>query len=195
MNDETQTVDDFGILLPPNARIRALTFDDGHGFLRIGLADGGTERVAQRDQVRALHGARIRHEVILRGPKQKRDKDAIHFGASETTGRQGSRVVLPRGFSPRDAATQAEELHYALAMRVDGVRELWYLLAASFNFRQALADAATYSTDLNLRALVRRLADFAPQAVQDSFFTAVVKGFPLPPPLVSLKEFFEIVSR
>ena len=80
-------------------------------------------------------------------------------------------------------------------MRVDNVGELWYLLADSFNFRYTLGKDAAYVTEFNVRTLVKRLAAFAPHAVQDSFFAAILGGLPLPPPVESLVEFFRIVAR
>jgi hypothetical protein len=80
-------------------------------------------------------------------------------------------------------------------MRIDGIDPLWYIMAASFNFRKALGPLATYSTELNVREFVKRFATFAPQAVEDSFFTAITKTLPLPPPVDTLIEFFRIVAR
>lgn len=188
MPDDYLQSHDFDVALPPNARIGALSFDEARKTLRVVLTDGGAERGAPVDSIRAFYGARIRHEILTHRPKQKRSKELLRFGASPPSTGAGGR------FS-RETAVAAEELHYALALRVDGVGELWYLLAASFNFRKTLGDESTYSTDINFRTLVRRLCNFAPQAVQDSFFTAVLKGLPLPPPVESLREFFKIASR
>ena len=162
----------FSIELPPNARIDAMTFDDAQRALHVTLEGETQPRVVGADRLRALHGARIRHSIVKRAPSGI---------MSKATG--------------KETVVHDEELHYALALRVDGIAELWYLLASSFNFRKALGPLATYSTELNFREMTKRLAAIAPHAVQDSFFTATTQGMQVPPPVDSLFEFFRIVSR
>ncbi len=188
----TQPGDDFGVSMPPNARIGTLVFEAAARRMRVQLADGGEERLVADEDVRALYGARIRHVSVTRVPP-KAQGVALSPTALKATGRLPQSVLDPG----RRGGTEivSEELYYAIAMRIEKLPELWYLNASSFNFRKALADAATYSTELNLREFVRRLSQFAPDAVRDGFFTALLQGSPLPPPLDSLLEFFRLVAR
>lgn len=178
--------EEFGIKLPPNARLSGIAFDDAAHRLRVSFADGGADREVQTDQIVALHGARIRHESVTVSPK----KFATPVVSPESLG-GGKRLVSSSG----DVVQTNEELFFALALRVSGIGELWYLVANSFNFRKALGADATYSTEINFRALVRRLAAAAPRATQDSFFTAILGGLPLPPPVLSLIDFFKTVGK
>jgi len=184
--------EEFGIAMPPNARIGTLLFEDSQHQLRVQLADGGDERLVPAETVRALYGARIRHVSVTRTPP-KAQGIALSSTALLATGRLPHATLDPsrRG----DTTVHGEELYYALAMRLERLPELWYLNATSFNFRKALGNSATYSTELNLREFIRRLSKFAPDAVRDGFFTAVLQGSPLPPPVDSLLEFFRLVSR
>src|ERR1700694_1323636 len=184
--------EEFGIAMPPNARIGTLLFEDSQHQLRVQLADGGDERLVPAETVRALYGARIRHVSVTRTPP-KAQGIALSSTALLATGRLPHATLDPsrRG----DTTVHGEELYYALAMRLERLPELWYLNATSFNFRHALGTSATYSTELNLREFIRRLSKFAPDAVRDGFFTAVLQGSPLPPPVDSLLEFFPVVSR
>lgn len=192
--DEQISVDqeEYDVLLPPNARIGTLTFDAPRRAIHVQLADGGDERIVQSEDVRAFYGARIRHVVVTRGP-QKAQGIALSSTALQATAKLPSTMLDPsrRG----DMAVQTDELYYALAVRIEKLPELWYLNVNSFNFRKALGDAATYSTETNMREFIRRLCKFAPDAVRDGFFTAVLQGSPLPPPVDSLLEFFRLVSR
>jgi hypothetical protein len=139
-----------------------------------------------------LYGARIRHVSVTRVPPRSQGA-ALSSTALMATGRL-PRSMLDPGQRDGTEVTN-EELYYAIAMRIDKLPELWYLNATSFNFRKVLGESATYSTELNLKEFVRRLAGFAPDAVRDGFFTAILQGSPLPPPLESLLEFFRLVSR
>lgn len=179
-------------MLPPNARIKSIVFDQVARALRISLADGDAQRISPADAIRALHGARIRRETVTQLPPKARGPALSSIALTATT---GIPVGLGALFGKKTNAVSEESLHYALAMRVDGVGELWYLLADSFNFRYTLGRDAAYVTEFNVRTLVKRLAAFSPQAVQDSFFAAVIGGLALPPPIDSLLEFFRIVTR
>jgi hypothetical protein len=187
-----QEEDEFGVSMPPNARIGTLVFEVPQRQMRIQLADGGDERLVMADELRALYGARIRHVSVTRVAPRAQGV-ALSSTALNATGRLPRASLDP---SQRDGTeVVSEELYYAIALRIDKLPELWYLNASSFNFRKALGDSATYSTELNLKEFVRRLARLAPDAVRDGFFTAVLQGSPLPPPLDSLLEFFRLVSR
>jgi hypothetical protein len=190
MTDEpakTPPSDEFGIKLPPNARVAGLQFDDGANIMRVSFSDGGEHQVKPEDLI-ALHGGRIRHEQVVSSPGKI--SGAQVFVAETVAGSTGA----ARRSAGEIVATK-EDLHFALAMRAAGVGELWYLLADSFNFRKALGPDAGYSTEINLRALVRRLAAFAPRATQDGFFAAVLGGSQLPPPVDSLLEFMKTVGK
>lgn len=184
--------EEFGVSMPPNARIGTLVFEMPERRIRVQLADGGDDRLVPAEELRALYGARIRHVSVRRGPAKSQGV-ALSSTALMATG-QLPRAVLDPGQRGGTEVT-SEDLYYAIALRIDKLPELWYLNASSFNFRKALGDAATYSTELNLKEFVRRLARFAPDAVRDGFFTAILQASPLPPPLDSLLEFFRLVSR
>lgn len=175
--------------LPPNARFEAISFDEAPNRLRITLRGENTERVVDPVGVAALFGARIRHTSQSLATKGKQ----VNVGATVALAAIGLPMVVGKK-SGQEKPAAGEELKFALAMRVDGVDDVWYLIAESFNFRKALGAAATYSLETNLRAFVKRLASFVPSAVQDSFFTAMIAGSPLPPPLDSLFEFLRAAS-
>lgn len=187
-----ETVDEFGVSMPPNARIGTLVFDAAQHRLRVQLADGGDERLVAAEELRALYGARIRHVSVTRVAPRAQGA-ALSSTALKATGHLPRAALDPSQRGGTEVTS--EELYYALALRIDKLPELWYLNASSFNFRKALGDDATYSTELNLKEFVRRLARFAPDAVRDGFFTAVLQSSPLPPPVDSLLEFFRLVSR
>jgi hypothetical protein len=177
-------------ILPANARIDTLLFDDRLGAISVTLRGEAVERRVEVTSVAALFGARIRHEslsIVSSGG------GGISFGKLAFTAATGIPVGVKKG-GPKEKPTAGEELLYALAMRVDKVPELWYLLGTSFNFKKALGPDATYAGETNLRLFVKRLAEFAPRAVQDSFFAAMLGGTPLPPPMESLLEFFRASS-
>ncbi|HXM19242.1 MAG TPA: hypothetical protein VN934_10615 [Candidatus Tumulicola sp.] len=183
---------EFEVVLPPNARIAGLRFEDAARTLHVAFEDGGVDRTLDGDGVRALHGARIRHETITTLPQRSIGGEAMTAVALAAQTRKPPRQRL---FEVREGFQHSEDLHFALAIRAAGIGQLMYLLASSFNFRKTLGADATYTTETNVRALVRKLAGFAPQAVQDSFFAAVLKGMALPPPVESLVEFFRTASR
>ncbi|HXN08832.1 MAG TPA: hypothetical protein VN860_04145 [Candidatus Acidoferrales bacterium] len=187
-----QEEDEFGVSMPPNARIGSLVFEIPDHRLRIQLADGGDERLVAAEELRALYGARIRHVSVTRVAPRAQGV-ALSSTALNATGRLPHATLDPS--QRHGTEITSEDLYYAIALRIDKLPELWYLNASSFNFRKTLGDSATYSTELNLKEFVKRLARFAPDAVRDGFFTAVLQVSPLPPPLDSLLEFFRLVSR
>ncbi len=164
---------DFGISFPANARIASFEF--GAGDLHVHLDDGGSERIVSPSAVAAIHGASIRREAMHPAPL-----DTPSF-VERALGKEG--VVV------------SEDLQYVIALRISSVGELWYLVADTFNFRKSLGDEGGFVLDRNLRALLRKLTAFAPQAVLDGFVTALLADLPLPPPLNSLMEFFRVVAR
>lgn len=195
MTDEPQThveEDDFGVTMPPNARIGTLSFETNDHTVHVALADGGEERIVNAEDLRSFFGARIRHVSVAHVPP-KAQGIALTETSLRATGGLPQSALNPSQRAGTDVVR--EDLNYAVAIRVEKLPELWYLNASSFNFRKALGENATYSTEINLRALIRRLSQFAPDAVRDGFFTAVLQNSPLPPPLESLLEFFRLVAR
>ena len=170
--------------LPPNARIDALTFDGAS--VTVALRTEAAPRGVAAADVVGLFGARIRHEtstLVTSG-------GGINFGKIAITAATG----IPVGVTnerPKQTEVTGELLHHAFALRVRDVAEVWYLLASSFNFRKALAAEATYSTELNVRQFVKKLAAFASGAKQDAYVAAICAGSALPPPLDSLRDFLK----
>jgi hypothetical protein len=195
--DQTQQLEEepaFGLQLPPNARVKTITFDDAQRQIHVMLDGAEAEQIVPVDRIRSLYGARIRHESLT----QYRSLTAAGTASiafSAVAGMATMGVPLAPKVNKNDVTVANEELLFVFGMRIDGIDALWYIMAASFNFRKALGPLATYSTELNVREFVKRFASFAPQAVEDSFFTAITKTLPLPPPVETLIEFFRIVAR
>lgn len=184
----TDAADTTASPLPANARIDTITFDPGAKALDISLRSETQPRRVSADTVKALFGARIRHQSVTFQSGGK----SINAGKLAVTVATGIPVGLTSG--SKAASVVGEELHHALALRVDGVAEVWYLLAQSFNFRKALGPDALYSTELNLRAFIKRLAEFVPNAARDAYFIAAVDRKDLPLPVESLFEFLRTAS-
>ena len=174
---------------PGNLRIEVLTFDPDAGTMHVTLRGVDGVRDVGPASVAALFGARIRHDSVT----PVVGKGGISFGKLAVTMATGIPVGITKGGS-KEKAVVGQELVHALALRVTGIADVWYLLAASFNFRKALGPDATYATDMNLRAFVKRLAAFAPSAKRDPYVSAIVEGGQLPPPLESLLEFLRIAA-
>lgn len=191
--DQTQQISEepsFGLNLPPNARVKMLTFDDQKRQIRVTLEGVDEEQVIPVERIRSLYGARIRHESLTQYKSINQAHASVAFVTMATTG-----VAITPKVNKNEVTVANEELVFVFGMRIDGIDPLWYIMAASFNFRKALGPLSTFSTELNVREFVRRFASFAPQAVEDSFFTAITKTLPLPPPVDALIDFFRIVAR
>lgn len=183
-------VSEFGVQLPPNQRIKTLLFDDDNRCIRVTLDEDETEVSVPVERIRALHGARVRHESVAQFKELNPAATAsVAFAAA------ASMVPIRKNVTKNAVTVTSEELMYVFAVRVDGVDALWYIMAASFNFRKALGPLSTYSTELNVKEFVKRFASFAPHAVCDAFFTGVTKSLPLPPPVDTLIEFFRVAAR
>lgn len=170
---------------PPNARIAALRFEPG--MLVVELPDQGERRVSP-DQVVGLFGAGIvRQSTQVVTEKKKRNPLAGMAMAAA-----GVPPILPGKTVTRSVDSQ--EVHHALALRVRGVPETWYLLASSFNFRKPLGPDAGYSAALNLKAFVRRLAEHCPEAPRDRYFEAALGQAGEPQPVDSLLTFLRTVA-
>ena len=176
---------------PPNARIDLLTFDDGARALSISLRGGEGSRDVGAGAVSALLGARIRHEQITVIKDASRTLD---YGTLAASAAIGVPVMMSKSTN-KETASINEHLDHVLALRVDGVSEVWYLLAQSFNFRKALGPDAGYSSELNLRTFLKRLAAFAPNAAKDAYMTAMIDRRDLPPPVDSLIDFLRTASK
>jgi len=137
--------DEFGVSMPPNARIGTLVFEIPERRVRVQLADGGDERVIAAEELRALYGARIRHVTVTRVPPKSQGV-ALSSTALKATGRLPHSTLDPSQRHGTEVVN--EDLYYAIALRIDKLPELWYLNASSFNFRKTLGDSATYSTEL-----------------------------------------------
>jgi len=170
--------------LPPNARIDAVTFDADGKSMRVKLRGTDEDRAVAAEAIAGLFGGRIRHDTVT----TTAGSGGISFGKVAMTMATGIPVGITKG-GPKEKSVVGQELHHAVALRVTGVPEVWYLLAASFNFRKALGAEATYSSETNLRLFVKRLAAFAPQAPRNDYVTAMATNAPLPDPLASLLEF------
>jgi len=176
---------------PPNARIEFLMFDDGAHALSIGLRGAEGSRAVEAGSIAALFGARIRHEQTMTGKANAR---TVNIGILAATTAIGMPLITSKPAS-KEVASVDEHLHHALALRVEGVPEVWYLLAQSFNFRKALGPDAGYSSELNLRTFLKRLAAFAPTAAKDAYLTAMIDRKDLPPPVDSLIDFLRTASK
>jgi hypothetical protein len=175
--------DDSGF--PVNARIETLTFDDRANALLVTLKGDDAARQVPASSVKGLFGGRISHASVT---TISGGGGGISFGKIAMTAATGIPMGITKG-GPKEKAVVGQDLHHALALRVAGLADVWYLLAASFNFRKALGPETTYSSEMNLRLFVKRLAAFAPEAARDAYFTAIVAGTDLPGPLDSLLEF------
>ena len=176
---------------PPNARIDLLTFDDDAPALSISLRGGEGARSVASGSIAALFGGRIRHEQVVVIKDASRTLD---YGTLAATAAIGVPVMRSKSNSKETTAI-SEHLHHVVALRIQGVPEIWYLLAQSFNFRKALGPDAGYSSELNLRAFLRRLAAFAPDAPKDAYFGAMIDRKELPPPVDSLIDFLRTASK
>ena len=162
----TPPVPDYKDTIRPHARNTGLRLEEGQLFISL---DEAPEITVPFEQVRALHGARIRHDsysVTVPGAMQPDES-----GALDLVHREHDPVVL--------------------AMRADGVKEIWYLQSEAFNYRKALGRDAGFTTRENLDRLVHVLADRLAGATKDAFFRAWLTKAPLPPPEVSLLDFFK----
>jgi hypothetical protein len=176
---------------PPNARIDILTFDDGAKTLSVSLRGGDGSRSVDPPSITRLFGARIRHEQTTVLKDAARTLDIGTLAATTALG-----MPMVRQKKGPDNTVVSEHLQHALALRVEGVPEVWYLLAQSFNFRKALGPDAGYSTELNLRAFVKRLAEFAPGAAKDAYFEILTSGGKdLPAPVETLIDFLKTASK
>lgn len=176
---------------PPNSRIDLLTFDDDARALSISLRGGEGSQTIEAGAVSALIGARIRHEQVTVIKDASRTLD---YGTLAATAAIGIPVMTSKS-SKKETASTNQHLDHALALRINGVPEVWYLLAQSFNFRKALGPDAGYSSELNLRAFLKRLAAFAPGATKDAYMAAMIDRKDLPPPVDSLIDFLRTASK
>ena len=176
---------------PPNARIDLLTFDDEAKRLLVSLRGGDGSRSVDASSIAALFGARIRHEQTTVIKDASRTLD---IGTLAATTAMGMPMVMQK--KAGDSTVVSEHLQHALALRIEGVPEVWYLLAQSFNFRKALGPDAGYSSEINLRAFVKRLAGFAAGAAKDKYVDVMTSGGKgLPPPLETLIDFLKTASK
>lgn len=170
---------------PPNNRLITITFIENEKILSIELDDGTTEKILT-DDIMSLHGARIRRESV-RLSAEKKGGSMMGKMALLSVGVP----VNPLPGKSKNTTIKSEELQYVLGMRVKNKKELWYLMATSFNFRKALGADAAYSLDINIKAFLQKLCNFCPQAKHDQFFEAARTKTALPEPVSSLMEFMK----
>lgn len=171
-------IDKFSVDLPPHDRLAALEFraDLLHAYFT-----DGREKVIAADSIMSLSGARIRNDIPVPTDHPNLPNRMTWIVQADAVSSTPSDDAVSRG---------AEEFNFVVMVRVLGMAALWFLVAESFNFRKTLGADAGYSTEINLRELMRRLAACSPDAMRDKFFEAVLGGLPFPPPLNSLVEFF-----
>ena len=107
---------------------------------------------------------------------------ALASATTATRSRWGGNVVEPG----LDEGTVVDMVHrehdpVVLAMRIEGVKEIWYLHAEAFNYRKTLGSEAGYTSKENLDKLVHLLAVQLPDAHRDTFIEAWLDKRPLPP--------------
>jgi hypothetical protein len=171
--DVSDDASEFAISFPANARLASVRFAGTE--LHVTFEDGGSERIVSSPQISALHGASIRRVITL----------------PDLT----ARSTIVDKVMGNDNVEVSEEMQWVVAIRSTTVGEVWYLMADTFNFRQSLGDDAGLVLAGNLRTFIRRLAAFAPLAVQDAFVAAMIGELPLPPPVDSLMDFLRTASK
>jgi len=170
---------------PPNNRLMAVVFIENEKTLSIELDDGSTHKIPV-DDVISIYGARIRRESV-RLSTEKKGGSIMGKMALLSVGVP----VNPLSGKSKNKTIKSEELQYVLGMRVKNKKELWYLMASSFNFRKSLGAGAAYSLDINLKAFIQKLGNFCPQVKKDQFFEAFLTKTALPEPVDSLMEFMK----
>jgi hypothetical protein len=172
--------------MPAHARLATILLQPDPHALAVGFSDGG-ERIIDSTAIAALCGASIRTEMI----SLEAEHHTVHGLIIDST-------MYPRGsmrtWRYTGPALSSEGATLVFGLRTLGPGELLYLVADSFNFRSTLGADAGYSTEMNLRELVRRIAALAPTAARDDFVKAIIGRVPLPPPLASLVEFFKVAA-
>jgi hypothetical protein len=183
---------EFESQFPLNHRITALTFNDAEKMLDVDLDNEDLFSVPAHGIVNLYGGRLLRTVTHVVGGKG---------GAAGAVLGGLTNVASGKGLKMQDAAAsnfrKQQEYQYVIALRIYGMDPIWYFMASSFNFRKALGEDALYATDLNVRALVKKLAAFCTDAERDKFITSTCIGTqaPLPPPLGSLMEFFRQIPN
>jgi hypothetical protein len=164
--------EDFAVSFPANGRMTSIEFGDGQ--LHVQLEEDSVERSVPAASLTAIHGSSIRRQEMHPAPLE-------------------SSSFLEKFFGKEGVAVSEDE-QYVVAIRSSAVGEVWYLVADTFNFRKSLGPEAGYLLDQNLKQLLAKVVAAAPQAVLDSFVTAMLAGYALPPPVDSLLEFLRRAS-
>ncbi|HZV79916.1 MAG TPA: hypothetical protein VFF60_09945 [Candidatus Binatus sp.] len=175
---------ELSVHMPAHARLATISLQAAPLALKAGFTDGG-EQAIPATAIAALSGASIRTEMI----SLEAEHHTVHGLIIDST-------MYPRGsmrtWRYTGPGLSSEGATLVFGLRTRGPGELLYLVADSFNFRATLGADAGYSTEMNLRELVRRVAALAPTATRDDFVKAIIGRVPLPPPLASLVEFFKV---
>lgn len=187
MKNEEGGASELSVNMPAHARLATISLQTAPHALKVGFSDGG-ERIIDSTAIAALSGASIRTEMI----SLETENHTMHGLIIDAT-------MYPLGpmrpWRYTGPPLSSEGATLVLGLGTKGPGELLYLVADSFNFRATLGADAGYSTEMNLRELVRRVASLAPAATRDDFVKAIIGRVPLPPPLASLVEFFKIAAR
>ncbi len=177
---------DFLSTFPPNARVLAVGFEPD--VLVVDLDGTGEVRVPT-GQVTGLFGAGLLRESTHLETERKFVQKEFNSGPL-IFGGKSTRLV-------REVTTKIvtdKDVQPVLALRVTGVPEVWYVQSTSFNYRRTLGPDMSYAAGMNLRTLVRRLADHCPEAFRDEYILAVTEGRTPPEPLDGLLTFLNRVT-
>jgi len=172
---------EFTSTFPPNARVVSLRFEPG--ILLVELEDQEEVRVPC-EQVTGLFGAGLSREST-RLVTERKFVDEERYG--RLLGRSGMYTTRVRKQVTETVVNK--EVQPVLALRVSGVLETWYLNSTSFNFRKALGPDMSYAVGMNLKTLIRRLAEHCPGAFQDDYIQASLNLEKPPAPLDGLMTF------
>jgi hypothetical protein len=176
--------DKLSVHIPPHDRLAALEFLGDS--LHVTFTDGRGRSVTA-DQILALEGGRVRNEIVT--PDVPAPLHRAYSGIDPAVFTRAD--PGPTTGADDIDAKSVDELLYVVIVRAAGVKELWFLVADSFNFRKTLGADAGYVTEANLQLLMQRLSNFAPAAKRDQFFGAMLARLPLPPPVGSLVDLFK----
>ena len=177
---------DFLSTFPPNARCLAMGFEPG--VLVVDLDGAGETRVPV-EHVTGLFGAGLLRESTHLETERKFVEKEV------TTGPLLFRAKTTR--LVREVTTKTvtnQEVQPVLALRILGVPEIWYVQSSSFNYRRTLGPDMSYAAGMNLKTLVRRLAEHCPEASKDEYFQASLDGQKPPEPLDGLLTFLNRVT-
>ena len=131
--DQAQHVDEepaFGLQLPPNARVKTLTFDDAQRQIHVLLDGSETEQVVPVDRIRSLYGARIRHESLTQYKTMSAAGTAsVAFVTMAATGIEEKKTTAPPRAATGDIAAVLRRLPLAGLLSVACGLALWEVIS------------------------------------------------------------------